>query len=431
MNVVVAADPAIRGRTVIDLSPFGSIEARTHASPVRVTMSLSSIDLARLGGSVSDPPDEKQVLAEVSAAAREAAPWFVTKSALLGLAGSGIVVGMFRAKRRRAMLSLAGGALLPVVMIGATAVTYEVGRFSEPTLSGPISAAPEFLGPVEELGERFEELRGNVEEMSAAVFRIYRVLNSESPVPDDAVRILHIGDLHLNPIGYDVTTSVASAFKVHAVLDSGDTTAQGSAFEVSFLQPAGRLDVPYVWVRGNHDSAEIQTAVASLPNARVLDGTTTEVRGLTIFGSGDPIFTPGRSVDLDSREQQEAKERAAPEVLEKIEALPARPDIVLLHDETVGSLLAGRVPLVLSAHIHKFKRRSDDGTLFLTVGSTGAAGIESIGSAEGASNELQVLYFAPGTWSLVAVDRITVKGMPARFSLSRMVVSPQVEISPP
>ena len=51
----------------------------------------------------------------------------------------------------------------------------------------------------------------------------------------------------------------------NAVLDTGDITDWGSQPENRLITRVGTYDVPYVYIRGNHDSA----ATAALPRPRV------------------------------------------------------------------------------------------------------------------------------------------------------------------
>ena len=60
-------------------------------------------------------------------------------------------------------------------------------------------------------------------------------------------------------------------FQVQAIIDAGDISDHGLAAENQALEPIRTLGVPYVWVRGNHDSLLTQEFIAGLPNGYVLD----------------------------------------------------------------------------------------------------------------------------------------------------------------
>ena len=83
-------------------------------------------------------------------------------------------------------------------------------------------------------------------------------------------------------------------FSIDAVADTGDITDWGSEPETRLLDRIGDVGVPYVWVRGNHDSRATQAAVAAQPNAIVLDSTSETVAGLRFWGAADTRFTPSK-----------------------------------------------------------------------------------------------------------------------------------------
>ncbi len=219
---------------------------------------------------------------------------------------------------------------------------------------------------------------------------------------------------------------VANRFNVEAVIDSGDATAEGSPLETAFLDRIPGFEIPYIFIRGNHDSMITQDAVAAKSNARVLDGGTTDLDGLTIFGVGDPLFTPDKTVEQPSNdEQKEAKRAFAHTVQEQIEALDGVPDIVVVHDAVTSIRLPGKVPLVIHGHEHKWSREDEDGTLTLGVGSTGAAGLKSLSPDSNSAIALQVLYLDRSDHTLLGYDRIEVRGPQQQFLLKRTIVAPE------
>jgi len=190
--------------------------------------------------------------------------------------------------------------------------------------------------------------------------------------------------------------------------------------------------VPYVYVRGNHDSRGTQRAVADQPNAVVLDDEATEVAGLRFWGIGDPRYTPDKDQAAAGPSEQERAEAYAPEVADQLAgSQPPDVDVVLVHDERMATDIGGEVPLVLAGHTHKAREarleRADDGSdeettdgagedapgdsLLLVEGSTGGAGLRGLQGDEPKPLEASVLYFDPDTDELLAYDRISVKGV--------------------
>src|SRR5262249_44227834 len=153
-----------------------------------------------------------------------------------------------------------------------------------------------------------------------------------------------------------------------------DITSFGTPAEDVILGGIPPFHVPYLYVRGSHDSRDLQTQIAKISNAIVLDGSTTTVDGITVYGLGDPFFVQGRGTAQDPSVQRDSASSAGPRILADVEALSQPPDIVAVHDDLMAQDVAGYVPLVLSGHYHENSFRQEDGTMFLRVGTTGGAG---------------------------------------------------------
>ena len=90
---------------------------------------------------------------------------------------------------------------------------------------------------------------------------------------------------------------------------------------------------------------------------------------------------------------------------------------------TISASVTGDAPLV----------KSGDGTLVLTVGSTGATGLEEFTVETSRPYEAQVLRFREGR--LIAIDYLTVQGIGGDFTLERRLVDvaeaePEDAVSP-
>jgi hypothetical protein len=85
--------------------------------------------------------------------------------------------------------------------------------------------------------------------------------------------------------------------------------------------------------------------------------------------------------------------------------------------------LAGRVPLVLSGHFHRFDAGVVDETLFLRVGSTGGGGLDTFLVDEPLPLAAEVLYFEGIPARLVAVDRITLEPTTRELRAERELVA--------
>jgi hypothetical protein len=220
----------------------------------------------------------------------------VLRIAALGLAGGLAAVMVFpsRTRRRLARCGL-GGLLATVVLLGPALATYDLTAFREPRYDGALEYAPALIGDVRTGLDRLRTLREEMVRIGRNLDRAYAAL--ANPVGEldgnGTVRVLHISDLHLNPAGFDLADRLADQFDVAAVVDTGDMGTWGLPQEPEVAANVGRFEVPYLFVKGNHDDADMVKAVAANHNARVLDGTGTVVSGIRFFGVADPTFTPG------------------------------------------------------------------------------------------------------------------------------------------
>lgn len=426
-RIEISLRPALHGVTVVSVPPFGSVEARTHRTPAALVMSPTSVDVYSAQVLIESRPSRQDLVEDLRADLEAALKQYVWLLLLGGLVAGLLAAAIVRARSFRDMLlAVAAGVVAPVGLYAATFVSYDTGAFGQPTLTGAIGRSPELLGPVQQFGERFNALRSELDEIGSITFQLYQYLAEQSPIPADAVRILHISDLHLNPVGYDVARLVARRFNVAAVIDSGDVTAEGTQVELAFVDRVAGFTVPYIFVRGNHDSMATQAAVGAHANARVLDGELTSVQGLMIFGVGDPLYTPDKTRPQPTNEQQrEAKLEFARIVEDQVRDLEDPPHVVVVHDALIADRLAGRVPLVIHGHEHRWSAREREGTQFLGAASTGAAGLKSLAPESDGALALQVLYFDPRDFSLLGYDRIEVRGQRQQFLLRRTIVAPE------
>ena len=185
-------------------------------------------------------------------------------------------------------------------MLAATgavaAATFRPSSIEEPTYHGLLANAPAVIGDAQHIADQFTRYRDQLQRMVGNVSKLYATF-STLPVyqaSPDTIRVLHVSDLHLNPSAWSVIATVVKQYDIDVVIDTGDINDWGSQLESSFVDPIGSLGVPYVYIRGNHDSALTAAAVAAQPNAIVLENQTTTVAGLTIAGIGDPRFTPDK-----------------------------------------------------------------------------------------------------------------------------------------
>src|SRR5206468_7884486 len=246
--------------------------------------------------------------------------------------------------------------------------------FEEPRFTGTLERAPDLLEAVQKQGRSLAELRSKYEVAAERLAEVVTLASAPNPDPRaGSVTILHVSDIHSNPLGVEFAAQLAGRFHADAVLDTGDLTSFGQPVEARIGQLLSGIGRPWLFVPGNHDSPEVRASMASVPNVVVLDQRVQTVGDVSILGWGDPTFTPGSLMTNElARKLQLAQ---SPKVAARVEE--ADPDVLAVHNTDLATASAGHVPLVLAGHNHRRSTRSIRGTLELTVGSTGATGLGS------------------------------------------------------
>ena len=421
--------PALSGNTVVAIPPLGQLELDTHASPVRLGVSVAALrdDAAR--AIAADPESLVGLGAEVDKDLRSGLRELLLRTALVTILGAG-ALGLLVFRRWKIARAAATAGLAALTSVGgATVLTLNDRALSEPRYTGLLASAPTAVGDVRDIVARFDAYSLQLGRLVTNVNKLYAV-TSQLPVfapDDDTIRVLHVSDLHLSPSAYDVITSVVEQFNIDVIVDTGDSTDLGSSAETAYVADIGALGVPYVWVRGNHDSLKVQQAVAAQPGAIVLDGPdVVTVAGLRLLGQGDPRFTPDKSTGDDDAPPA-VLEVVGEQLLEAYEDAPLKPDLVMVHDPLAAQPLIGNVPLVLAGHAHQRRLETDSGTQLLVQGSTGGAGLRALEGEEPTPVALSVLYFDPETRLLQAQDDITLGGLGTADARSsrRVVEAPE------
>ena len=426
-----------RGQTDIALPPLGRVSADTHVAPVHLSATLTEVDVKELQRLISTEGLDGVAQQLEDQAIHRIWP-FLLRSLGVALAGAfATALLVYRGRRREVRIALLA-ALIAVGGSGLVAVTtFDPDAFLQPTYSGTLALAPQVFGPLDSTVERVDYFRDQLRGIVGGASNAYAAISSNVLGRGDEIRVLHISDIHLSPLGFDFAQELAKGFDVDAVLDTGDVTSFGTPAEnvvASFIPGFG---VPYVFVRGSHDSIGLQQAIARVPNAHVVDGNTVSVAGLTFYGLGDPYFVEERGAPQTDEAIDELVRSVGPTILDDVTALPAAPDIVAVHDDRMAEAAAGFVPLVASGHFHENSATVRDGTLFLRVGTTGGAGPTGGFQANGQQVPLsaEILYFRPGSEGeparLIAYDVVQQDAGTGDLTVQRHVVTTDFgELSP-
>lgn len=410
-------------QTRIVLPLVGQVAAPTHLFPARLSVELRTVDLAVLRGLVfSSSLQSEEILESIREGVLTVLLLFTIKTISLGSAGSVFLLFLSGIRESRKLIwGGLSGALAVVIILGSLYLTYDIGAFERLEYDGMIEAAPwvlnlawDALSQVEELGERVQTLAGNL----YAVLQELENLGPLGLVQADLL-VLHVSDIHNNPIAYNFAKQVIESFPVDFVMDTGDLTDWGTALEAEITNRIVELKLPYLFVTGNHDSPEVLRKLSTIPNAVLISHEEQNISGLRIAGTGDLVAdsylaTPASPSELDAyvKELNTAWSQTV-----------TRPDVFMVHNHIVAEgLHPGLFPVVVHGHTHLWGLKDMGETVYINAGTTGAAGIRGFQGREPLPYSLSLLYFGAnqeGKLVLQAVDGVHVTGLGMSFSLQR------------
>jgi predicted MPP superfamily phosphohydrolase len=332
------------------------------------------------------------------------------RSALAALGGAAATAAVTLRRPRDVVGATAAAAALLGGATGIAAATLRRNAWRTPELEGLLTNAPLLLGDLQTAPERIGLYRDQLAELIQTGTSVYRRVSTlPEPPAADAIRLLHLSDIHLSPAAYPLAKALVDEYRVDAVVDTGDLVDWGTPPEQLFAQQIADLGVPYVFVKGNHDSSGIADAVAKQPNATVLDaaGPPVEIAGLRFAGMADPRFTPDKTTGDDHAEHRvsEAAAQFAAALAGK------RVDVALAHDPAAGRALAGVVPLLLAGHTHKRSARRFGDTVVLVQGTSGGSGLRGVQQDPTTPVSLSIVYLDRTTKRLHSVDEVTLGGI--------------------
>ncbi|SFP84029.1 Predicted phosphoesterase [Actinomadura madurae] len=412
-DVQLTLHPALHGGTTLKLPPLGSLQLDTHGGPVSLEARLTDLRPDQAKKLIEDDTEVDRLTDRIADQIRHGLVQLLIRAALIALATSFVASLLLFRSWRRALLGLSSAATGLVALTLLSWATFNPQSIAEPRYTGLLANAPQVVGDARSIVERFSAYRAQLARLVGNVSELYTAtstLPTYEPDPS-TIRVLHVSDIHLNPAAWSVIKSVSAQFQVNLVVDSGDLMDHGSKPEDRFAEDISDLKVPYVYVRGNHDSKTTERAVAREKNAIVLDDRTREVAGLHVYGVGDPRFTPDKS----TRDDYVGADQLRAEGLryaEKLRASGSLPDLVVTHDPTEGEAFSGVTPLVLAGHAHaRSTKLLPTGTRLFVQGSTGGAGLRGLEHEQPTPIELSVLYFSRATHRLQGWDDLRLGGL--------------------
>lgn len=418
----VTIDVGVRGSdTSLDLPPLGRIRADSHDGPVGFDVRVDRIDLGQAGALASelargsDPTTRLRtdIESDLTPLLRSLA-----LRSVLGAVAVGLVAGLVLPRRRvRYVATTVAGSLGFVAVTGAVAfASFTPSAFDQPRFEGTLAAAPDIVNTVQRHIDDVSVVESRLEALSTRLVGLYRSVEGAGPSPSD-VTILHVSDLHSNPVGIELVEQTAQQFDVDAIIDTGDLTSFGASVEELVVGRIARLEVPYYLVPGNHDHPRIRRALVDA-GVNVLDPGVVTIEGIRVLGVADPTYTADNT--LPRERHREEIEASAREVRRRVRLTD--PDVVAVHNPLQLADAVGEFDVGIAGHTHRFHLQYVDGSLVTEVGSAGATGVGALAETEDLPYQMQVLQFEDER--LVALDRLSFEGTDGEFRLERVLADP-------
>jgi predicted phosphodiesterase len=413
LTVQTAVTPALHGGTQLGLPPLGHVDLPTHSTPVRVEATVTGVDLGAATSMLTSIQD-RQTQQNLTDAALSAVRRAAGRALVAALLGATALAAVLTRRWRPAVVAASTVVVVAALLGGVTKATWNANAIREPTYSGELTNAPRVIGDLtaipDNLNQYGTELAGLVSNISTLA-RTLNALPEEAGATAGTVAVLHISDIHLAIQAWPIVKQVAQQYHVAFIVDTGDLADHGTSAENGALTPIADLGVPYIYVKGNHDSAITVHEVASFPNVKVLQNAKVTIDGITVAGAGDPRFTPDKLTRSDSPSGDAAVIDAAARLADFIGGTSGV-QLVAFHDPHGWTRLDGYAPTLLFGHLHEQSTwRGPKGSRVFVQGSTGGAGLRALQGETPTPVTLTVLYVDPSTGKVKSFDDITLGGL--------------------
>ncbi|MGE5581034.1 MAG: metallophosphoesterase family protein [Bacillota bacterium] len=409
------------GGTVIAVPPIGQLFLKSHLTPWQLIITLDEVDFNKLAQELNSLPPKQVWLKNFQHQVQKAVLTLFAWVTVTGLLGAFFVLLVFRVHplSRIFRYQMLASLSLILLLIGATILTYQPHAIERPQYQGVLAGAPWAMNLVTMSLDNIEVIGNNLKKISEGLpvlFKQAEEIKNMGAMETD-LRALHVSDLHNNPAAFDLIRQLVANFKIQFVIDTGDLTDYGTALEAKIIDRIAGLNVPYVFIPGNHDSPLIIKRLAKTKGVILIIKKNLHIYGLTIAGEPDPAAFSYNS-DLAPAEDYSAAGKA---LAEKVARLKEVPDIIAVHNRSLAEELIGKVPLIIHGHDHAFRLTVDKNTVIDDAGTTGAAGIRGI-TGKAVPYSASILYWKKdrqGTMKLQAVDTIKINGMEGSLTIDR------------
>lgn len=416
-----------RGVTQIEIPPLGLVRAHTHRTPVQLTVRLNSLNLEGIQELLENNPGREEIFRRVEINLRREARLYVGQLVLTaGIAGA-LAAFLLRSAK---LMDYLKGVLASIVVVGmlltSTYYDYDTDQFANPEYEGVLKAAPWMIGIAEEAIVKIDTLGNRLQLVARNLNELYRQIENLRPLQTTGgnIKVLHVSDIHNNPAAIQFIRRMAELFAVNLIIDTGDISDFGTPLEGLLLDRIKDLNVPYLFIAGNHDSPEIISRLKKLQNSVIVAGLSpVEVSGLKIMGFHDPasgtsaIFPPPPGV-VDEH-LSSIKEKINEEIKNSDRPL----DIIAVHSPDFARPLAGSAPVLVYGHNHQFGVSTLNGSVMINAGTSGASGLGTLQEVTRRPYSVMLLHFDKNNIGtrLLAVDSIQIDSVTTEFSMQRFL----------
>jgi predicted phosphodiesterase len=413
--------------------PFVDWGARAHpfGRPLGVDLEFRSLDrdaalAAARSGRAADANIEAakgELRSAVDAALLRAAVAALVGGVVGGFVAGAVIVAAGR-RRRWLLAGTLSGLVTSLALVALAGVSLARANWSDlrqPTFYAHGTELPELLSFSEQILTAGEDYTQSYDRAVAGLTGLLSAGQTDRP-PAPAKTIALASDLHSNTLVLPVLSEYTRG---HPLFFAGDFTELGTRWEEGVVPAIAGLGDPVVAVSGNHDSAPLMRALRRA-GVVVLDRRSgvIDVDGIAVAGFDDPL--EGGTGIAGRRLQLHAEERgvAVRSVLAWFDALPRRPDVVMIHQHALARALLEHVAssspaplLILTGHDHR-QHIDQKGTAVLVDGGTvGAGGPFAVGQSQAG---FAILHLTAGN-RIQSVDLVQAEPFSGEGSARRVV----------
>ena len=427
---LAVSPPGKRGVSLFVPVANWGLRAPVVGAPVKVSVEPRAIDRAAVARAVSGGGD-----AEVSLLRQDldrALRRLVVRTLLVMLAGA-LAGGLLAAllwhaagvRGRRLAIApaaaVAGVAVLLGGLGGWAALSWDPARLERPDYFASGVELERILDQAHALrraGDKYSDrVNSSIRSIAGLLDDRSGVGAAASPVATE--RVVLASDIHNNLLTMPTVRHYSAG---HLTILDGDFTINGGKLEAPLLKRVATLGDPTVAVSGNHDSPGIMRTLER-GGVTVLDHTdgVRTIGGLKLAGFEDPLefegkeFPTGLRTGLSFGDIANGHQRYLDAVQERwqwFKALPERPHVLIVHQESIGRALAnliwqedpnGAPMAILVAHTH-IQRLDRYGPI--TTVNSGTAGAGGVFGAGTQSVGLALMDYDRATGALTATDLV-------------------------